>query len=88
MVLFGLRGANDNNDKVGNNNDVNDDDNVKDRDGRGVLKMLQSVNNHMQIKAMPCKGYYKRLPPAFDNNDQVCIPMKMRIDCRIFGSSG
>ena len=87
LVLLGLHGANDDNNHADGNDD-DDDDDAEDGDGGGMLKISQRANNHMQIEATTHEGYNERPPLAFGNNGQICISMRMRLDCRIFGSDG
>mmetsp|Transcript_38656 Transcript_38656/g.81285 ORF Transcript_38656/g.81285 Transcript_38656/m.81285 type:complete len:545 (-) Transcript_38656:144-1778(-) len=53
-----------------------------------VLALTQRANNNMQIEATTRDGYNEKSPLAFGNNKQICISMRMRLDCRIFGSDG
>jgi NAD+ kinase len=89
LVSLGLRGANDDEDDDGDNTDDDDVEDGEGDDGGGGLKISQRANNHMQIEATTREGYNERPPLAkFGNNDQICISMRMRLDCRIFGSDG
>jgi len=89
LVSLGLRGANDVEDDNGDNNDDDAVDDGEGDGGGGGLKISQRANNHMQIDATTHEGYSERPPLAkFGNNDQICISMRMRLDCRIFGTDG
>lgn len=54
----------------------------------GLLQISQRANNNMQIEATTREGYNEKPPLAFGNNNHICISMRMRLDCRIFGSDG
>eukprot|EP00571_Detonula_confervacea_P002574 CAMPEP_0172320550 /NCGR_PEP_ID=MMETSP1058-20130122/40772_1 /TAXON_ID=83371 /ORGANISM="Detonula confervacea, Strain CCMP 353" /LENGTH=536 /DNA_ID=CAMNT_0013035839 /DNA_START=119 /DNA_END=1726 /DNA_ORIENTATION=+ len=67
-----------------------DEDDLVNNDSSGTdgLKISQRANNNMQIEATDREGYNEKPPLAFGNNAQICISMRMRLDCRIFGSDG
>ena len=65
--------------------DLNDEDSMDGNDG---LKISQKALNHMLIEATTREGYNENPPLAFGNNKQICISMRMRLDCRIFGVDG
>lgn len=52
------------------------------------LKLSQSALNHMLIEPTTREGFNENPPLAFGNNKQICISMRMRLDCRIFGVDG
>ncbi|KAL7528458.1 hypothetical protein ACHAWF_002572 [Thalassiosira exigua] len=58
------------------------------KDVANGLKISQRANNNMQIEATTPEGYNERPPLAFGNNNQICISMRMRLDCRVFGADG
>lgn len=68
-----------------NNNGEEEEDNHDNRNG---LQISQRANNNMHIEASSFSGYGDREPMAFGNNNQICISMRMRLDCRIFKSDG
>lgn len=63
------------------------DDDSSSMNGSG-LSLSQRANNNMQIEAATREGYNEKPPLAFGNNGAICISMRMRLDCRIFGSDG
>lgn len=72
--------------------DVSEDD-VNDQDlNNGItsdgLKISQRALNHMLIEPTTREGFNENSPLAFGNNKQICISMRMRLDCRIFGVDG
>mmetsp|Transcript_34353 Transcript_34353/g.83083 ORF Transcript_34353/g.83083 Transcript_34353/m.83083 type:complete len:551 (+) Transcript_34353:245-1897(+) len=71
--------------EVEDNEDYLEDNDSSDTNG---LKISQRANNNMQIEATSREGYNEKPPLAFGNNNQICISMRMRLDCRIFGSDG
>jgi len=69
--------------------DENDGDDDKDsHDNKNGLTISQRANNNMHIEASSFSGYSDREPLAFGNNNKICISMRMRFDCRIFGIDG
>lgn len=64
--------------------DLTDDDSGE----TNGLKISQRALNNMQIEATDREEYNEKPPLAFGNNNQICISMRMRLDCRIFGSDG
>ncbi len=71
--------------------DANIDEGLNDEDsndGNDGLKISQKALNHMLIEATTREGYNENPPLAFGNNKQICISMRMRLDCRIFGVDG
>lgn len=79
LISLGLRQVSDDPDEL------EDDVLVDETNG---LKISQRANNNMQIEATDRDGYNEKPPLAFGNNNQICISMRMRLDCRIFGSDG
>jgi len=67
--------------------DDSDDDSSSIANGPG-LSLTQRANNNMQIEAATRDGYNENPPLEFGNNNQICISMRMRLDCRIFASDG
>lgn len=65
--------------------DDSDNDDSSETNG---LKISQRALNNMQIEATDREGYNEKPPLRFGNNNQICISMRMRLDCRIFGSDG
>jgi NAD+ kinase len=65
--------------------DLTDDDLSDGSDG---LRISQRALNHMLIEATSRESYNEYSPLAFGNNKQICISMRMRLDCRIFGIDG
>jgi NAD+ kinase len=65
--------------------DLTDDDLS---DGSDWLRISQRALNHMLIEATSRESYNEYSPLAFGNNKQICISMRMRLDCRIFGIDG
>lgn len=51
------------------------------------LQLSQRSNNNMLIEDIS-REYFQEKPTAFGRNAQICISMRMRLDCRIFGSDG
>ncbi|KAL7539956.1 hypothetical protein ACHAXR_009757, partial [Thalassiosira sp. AJA248-18] len=69
--------------------EVGDDEmEIDDSSSTNGLKLSQRANNNMQIEAITQEGYDENPPLAFGSNNQICISMRMRLDCRIFGSDG
>jgi len=64
------------------------EDNKDDPDDKNGLTISQRANNNMHVEASSFSGYSDREPLAFGNNNKICISMRMRFDCRIFGSDG
>lgn len=80
LIALGLKGV---------TSDENDGDDEKDsHDNKNGLKISQRANNNMHIEASSFSGYSDKEPLAFGNNNKICISMRMRLDCRIFGSDG
>ena len=65
--------------------DVDDSDISSDSSG---LTISQRALNNMQIEATDRDDYHEKPPLKFGNNNQICISMRMRLDCRIFSSDG
>lgn len=66
-----------------------EDDNTDDDDANGGgLWISQRANNHMLIEPTSREGYSERPPMAFGVGNQICISMRMRLDCRIIKSDG
>ena len=63
-------------------------DESEDDDNMGGLRISQRANNNMQVEATSPDGYTEQPALAFGRNNQICISMRMRLDCRIFGSDG
>ena len=82
LIALGLRDVLD--DDV-DDEGLNDDESSDGSDG---LKISQRALNHMLIEATTREGYNESPPLAFGNNKQICISMRMRLDCRIFGVDG
>ena len=76
MISLGLR-------------EVEDDDDLEDIEEGSTngLKISQRALNNMQIEPPTREGYNEK-PLTFGRNSQICISMRMRLDCRIFGSDG
>eukprot|EP00986_Skeletonema_menzelii_P020029 scaffold29909_cov154-Skeletonema_menzelii.AAC.4 len=68
--------------------DENGDDNKDNPDNVNNLTISERANNNMHVEASSFSGYNDREPLAFGNNNKICISMRMRFDCRIFGSDG
>eukprot|EP00573_Skeletonema_grethae_P000169 CAMPEP_0201690330 /NCGR_PEP_ID=MMETSP0578-20130828/3792_1 /ASSEMBLY_ACC=CAM_ASM_000663 /TAXON_ID=267565 /ORGANISM="Skeletonema grethea, Strain CCMP 1804" /LENGTH=531 /DNA_ID=CAMNT_0048175281 /DNA_START=127 /DNA_END=1722 /DNA_ORIENTATION=- len=69
--------------------DENEGEDAKEGpDDKNRLAISQRANNNMHIEASSFSGYSDREPLAFGNNNKICISMRMRFDCRIFGSDG
>ena len=68
-----------------------DEDDIDERDSSSDssgLKITQRALNNMQIEATDRDDYHEKPPLKFGNNNQICISMRMRLDCRIFSSDG
>ena len=65
-----------------------EDDNTDDDANGGGLWISQRANNHMLIEPTSREGYSERPPMAFGIGNQICISMRMRLDCRILKSDG
>jgi len=77
--------------EVGDDEDefLEGDDGSTSMDGLGSgLALSQRALNNMQIEAATRDAYNEKPPLAFGNNNQICISMRMRLDCRIFGIDG
>jgi len=77
--------------KVGDEEDefLEGDDGSTSLNGLGSgLALSQRALNNMQIEATTRDAYNEKPPLAFGNNNQICISMRMRLDCRIFGIDG
>lgn len=54
----------------------------------GGLTISQQANNNMQIEAVNREGYDEKPRYKFGSNNQICISMRMRLDCRIITADG
>ncbi|KAL3784458.1 hypothetical protein ACHAW5_004018 [Stephanodiscus triporus] len=98
LVSLGLREAEELDEDDDDDDDDGDDDAEAEDDddeypagnsaNNGGLKISQRANNHMLIEATTREGYNERPPLAFGSNNKICISMRMRLDCRVFGSDG
>lgn len=52
------------------------------------LALTQRANNNMQIEATTREGYNEKPSGAFGPNNQICMSMRMRLDCRVFAADG
>ena len=59
-----------------------------DKAAPGGLFLTQRANNNMQIEAATRDGYNEEFRSSFGSNHQICISMRMRLDCRVFGEDG
>jgi len=80
LIALGLKEVTDD-----ENNGEGEKDSIDNKNG---LKISQRANNNMHIEASSFSGYSDREPLAFGKNNKICISMRMRFDCRIFGSDG
>jgi NAD kinase len=63
----------------------------KENDGNmNGLSISSRANNNMLVEDISRESYYleKTSLSKFGRKDQICISMRMRLDCRIFGSDG
>ena len=81
LIALGLKGV------MADESDHEDDDDSSENITNG-LTISQRANNNMHIEASTFSGYGDREPLAFGSNNKICISMRMRFDCRIFGSDG
>lgn len=54
----------------------------------GGLTISQQANNNMQIEAVNRESYDEKPRYKFGSNHQICISMRMRLDCRIINADG
>jgi len=80
LISLGLKVITDDNE-----DDIDDSDSSSDSSG---LTISQRALNNMQIEATDRDDYHEKPPLKFGNNNQICISMRMRLDCRIFSSDG
>jgi len=52
------------------------------------LQLSQRANNNMLVEDITRESYAEKPAHAFGRNSQICISMRMRLDCRIFGGDG
>ncbi|KAL9188221.1 hypothetical protein ACHAXT_006599 [Thalassiosira profunda] len=78
MISLGLR------EMEGDEVEMEEDD---ESSGANGLSISQRALNNMQIEAATREAYTEK-PLAFGSNSQICISMRMRLDCRVFGSDG
>ena len=58
-----------------------------DTNANGLRLSQQRDNNSMLLEDISRENYQEKTM-AFGRNAQICISMRMRLDCRIFGSDG
>lgn len=72
--------------------EVAEDDDLERGDSSSTsgpgLALSQRANNNMQIEATTRDGYNEKPSSSFGRNNQICISMRMRLDCRIFSADG
>ena len=68
--------------------DDDEDDSTNDDSDSSGLKITQRALNNMQIEATDREGYNEKPALRLGNNNQICISMRMRLDCRVFGIDG
>ncbi|KAL3805083.1 hypothetical protein HJC23_003311 [Cyclotella cryptica] len=66
---------------------VTDKETENDDDMNG-FRITQRANNNMLVEDISRESYSDKPSLAFGRNGQICISMRMRLDCRIFGSDG
>jgi NAD kinase len=72
-------------------NDYDGDSNTNNNDSYTAngLKLSNRANNNMLVEDITRESYYyDETKFGQRNNAQICISMRMRLDCRIFGSDG
>lgn len=69
---------------------LNDDNenNPLNNDNSLGLKLSNRANNNMLVEDITRESYEEKPSLSFGRNSQICISMRMRLDCRIFGSDG
>ncbi|KAL3793486.1 hypothetical protein ACHAWO_002097 [Cyclotella atomus] len=68
-------------------NDDNENNPLNNDDSLG-LKLSNRANNNMLVEDITRESYEEKPSLSFGRNSQICISMRMRLDCRIFGSDG
>ncbi|KAL7516863.1 hypothetical protein ACHAWX_001838 [Stephanocyclus meneghinianus] len=58
------------------------------QDNMNGFRITQRANNNMLVEDISRESYSEKPSLAFGRNGQICISMRMRLDCRIFGGDG
>lgn len=68
---------------------IDDTDNgMENNDTANGLTLSNRAINNMLVEDITRESYAEKPSLAFGRNSQICISMRMRLDCRIFGSDG
>jgi NAD kinase len=68
--------------------DDTEDGRMENNDTVNGLTLSNRAINNMLVEDITRESYAEKPSLAFGRNSQICISMRMRLDCRIFGSDG